>query len=302
MVTAFLASAGGQALMSGLGQGIGALGSIFGKSKDSASVAAARQYHYQRLLNQQQYDLTQQGYRESPLNQRIGYESAGVNPILAMSNGASFGSYSGGSASAPMDSTTSEMGSMLTNAYKTFALERSKNKAEILGINAGIKNTNADTALKAEQTMTERARQTQIEVDNAKTRLETDLAQKDLDYYDRRAKASLLEMLNRAEDYRVHASLQDYNAETQRINAMANAYEMNFREKHPVYNWVQRSAGVAGDLVGAGVSVYSAKSGRINAMANANNSYNNNGYERYTQRFDSKGNYRGHTREVYTKR
>lgn len=279
----------------------GALGAFFGRSKDNAGALAAQQYQYQRLLNQQAYDLTQQGYRESPLNQRIGYESAGINPIFAMSNGASFGSYSGGSAGMPHGSSSAEIGNMITNAYKAFQLERNKTNAEILGINAGIKNTNADTALKAEQTMTERARQTQMDVQNAKTRLETDLAQKDLDYYDRRVKAQLLEMLNRAEDYRIHAELQDYNAETQRINAMANAYEMNFRKDHPIYNWLDRSTGMVGNAVGAGVSVYNARTGRMNAMANVNNSYSN-GYERYTQRFDSKGNYRGHTREVYTKR
>lgn len=274
--------------------------SLFGK-KDSASAIAQQQYNYQRLLNQQAYDLTQQGYRESPLNQRIGYESAGINPIFAMSNGASFGSYSGGSAGMAHGSSSSDIGNMITNAYKAFQLERNKTNAEILGINAGIKNTNADTALKAEQAMTERARQTQIDVQNAKTRLETDLTRKDLDYYDRRAKASLLEMLNRAEDYRIHAELQDYNAETQRINALANAYEMNFREKHPVYNWLDRSTGMLGNTVSAGVNVYNARTGRINSMANVNNSYSN-GYERYTQRFDSQGNYRGHIREVYTKR
>lgn len=285
-----------------IGAGIGGMAkSFFGKNNDSASALASQQYEYQRLLNLQAYELTQQGYRESPLNQRIGYESAGINPILAMSNGATFGSYSGGSAGMAHGSSNADIGNMITNAYKAFQLERNKTNAEILGINAGIKNVNADTALKAEQTMTERARQTQIDVQNAKTRLETDLTQKDLDYYDRRVKAQLLEMLNRAEDYRIHAELQDYNAETQRINAMANAYEMNFRNDHPIYNWLDRSTGMVGNAISAGTNVYNAKTGRMNAMANVNNSYSN-GYERYTQRFDSKGNYRGHTREVYTKR
>lgn len=288
MVTAFLATAGGKALMSGLGQGIGsgalgALGSIFGKSKNSASEAAARQYHYQRLLNQQAYDLTQQGYRESPLNQRIGYESAGVNPILAMANGASFGSYSGGSASAPMDSTTSEMGSMITNAYKTFALERSKNKAEILGINAGIKNTNADTALKAEQTMTERSKQIQMDFQNAMMDVQTHLARKDLDTYDRRFYSNLYEQFQRAENYRASASLAEYNAETARMSAEANAYETQYRENHPFYNWADRWTSVAGRVfggAGAGVSAYNSTKPEVIESV----------------KFGSNADYRGHTR------
>ena len=98
------ASAGGGwgALAGGI---IGGAMGLFGSN--NAAKAAKRQYEYQRLLNQQAYDLTQQGYREGPMNQRIGYESAGINPILAMSNGASFGSFSGGSASAVADSCLS---------------------------------------------------------------------------------------------------------------------------------------------------------------------------------------------------
>lgn len=288
----------GLAVISALGP---ILSGFMGQGKDSAPALAQLQYKNQRLLNQQAYDLTQQGYRESPLNQRIGYESAGVNPILAMSNGASFGSYSGGNAGMAHGSSSSEIGSMITNAYKTFQLERNKTNAEILGINAGIKNTNADTALKAEQTMTERARQTQMDFQNAMYDVQTHLARKDLSVYDKRFYTEMYDMMQRAENNRAYAAVADYNAETARIAAEASAYESNFRKDHPIYNWIDRSTGIAGNVVGTGVSVYNAKSGRINAMSNANNSYSN-GYERYTQRFDSKGNYRGHTREVYTKR
>lgn len=285
MATAFLAAAGGKALMSGLGQGIGsgalgALGSIFGKSKNSASEAAARQYHYQRLLNQQMYDLTQQGYRESPLNQRIGYESAGVNPILAMANGGSFGSYSGGSASAPMDSTTAEMGSMITNAYKAFQLERNKTNAEILGINAGIKNTNADTALKAEQTMTERSKQIQMDFQNAMMDVQTHLARKDLSTYDRRFYQEMYESMQRAENYRASASLAEYNAETARMSAEANAYESEFRRKHPVYDWTDRITKAISPWASSAIGAYNATKPVVTENV----------------KFGSNADYRGHTR------
>lgn len=293
--------AAGKALGTAALSNVGGIMSFFGGKKDNSAALAAQQFEYQKLLNQQQYDLTQQGYRESPLNQRIGYESAGINPILAMSNGATFGSYSGGSAGMPHGSSSAEIGNMITNAYKAFQLERNKTNAEILGINAGIKNTNADTALKAEQTMTERSKQIQMDFQNAMMDVQTHLARKDLNSYDRRFYQEMYESMQRAENYRAEASVAGYNAETARINAEANAYDMNFRKDHPIYNWIDRSTGMVGNAVSAGVNVYNARTGRMNAMANVNNSYSN-GYERYTQRFDSKGNYRGHTREVYTKR
>lgn len=271
------------ALAGGIIGGAAGLFSSKSSSSDSAKEAARRQYIYQRLLNQQSYDLTQQGYRESPLNQRIGYESAGINPIYAMTNGASFGSYSGGSASAPMDSTTSEMGSMITNAYKALQLERKKTDAEILGINAGIKNTNADTALKAEQTMTERSKQLQMEFQNAMMDVQTHLARKDLDTYDRRFYSNLYEQFQRAENYRATASLAEYNAETARMSAEANAYEAEYREKHPFYNWADRWASVGGRVfggAGAAINAYNATKPVVTENV----------------KFGSNADYRGHTR------
>lgn len=261
----------------------GALGSFFGRSKDDASTLSAQQYYYQKLLNQQAYDLTQQGYRESPLNQRIGYESAGINPILAMSNGASFGSFSGGSAGMPHGSSSAEMGSMITNAYKAFQLERNKTNAEILGINAGIKNTNADTALKAEQTMTERSKQIQMDFQNAMMDVQTHLAREDLNTYQKRFYSNLYEQFQRAENYRANASLAEYNAETFRMNAEANAYEADYREKHPFYNWADRWTSVAGRVFGgAGTAVNAYNSTKPVVTENV--------------KFGSNADYRGHTR------
>lgn len=261
---------------------VGGLKNLFKKS-DSAAEAAARQYKYQTLLNQQAYDLTQKGYLESPLNQRIGYESAGINPIFAMNNGASFGSYSGGSASASQDSTSADYSNMLTNAYKALALETRKTDAEILGINAGIKNTNADTALKAEQTMTERSRQIQMDFQNAMMDVQTHLAKKDLDTYDRRFYSNLYEQFQRAENYRASASLSEYNAETARISAEANAYEVDYREKHPFYNWADRWTSVAGRVfggAGAGINAYNSTKPVVTENV----------------KFGSNADYRGHTR------
>lgn len=229
----------------------GPIMSLFGK-KNSAAEAAARQYNYQRMLNQQQYDLTQQGYRESPTNQRIGLEAAGYNPILALGGGGmSYGSYSSGSASAPMDSSTSDLGNMVTNAYQTFKLARDKNNADIAGIMAGIKNTNADTALKDQYAMTEKAKRIQMDFQNAQIEAETKLRQKDLNTYDRRFYQFIAESASRIERNSVMNAVNQMDAQTNRQNAQtnayslktnadANAYESQYRYEHPVYNWVDR--------------------------------------------------------------
>ena len=56
----------------------------------------ARAYNYARALQQQQYDLSQQGYRDGPTNQRTGFEKAGYNPMLALGNVGSSTAVSGG--------------------------------------------------------------------------------------------------------------------------------------------------------------------------------------------------------------
>lgn len=54
--------------------------------------AQRRAFNYAKQLQQQQYDLMQQGYRESSSNIRQGLESAGFNPMLAVNGGNAVGS------------------------------------------------------------------------------------------------------------------------------------------------------------------------------------------------------------------
>lgn len=70
---------------SSLASGVGGIGSTF-ISNATSKGAQARAYNYARQLQQQQYDLTLQGYRESPSAQRQGMELAGFNPMLALGN------------------------------------------------------------------------------------------------------------------------------------------------------------------------------------------------------------------------
>lgn len=245
--------------------GLNSMG-LFGGS--SASKAAERQYNYQRLLNQQAYDLTQQGYIDSPMNQRLGLEKAGYNPLLALGGGGlSYGSYSGGSASAPMDSTASEMGNMLTNAYQVFNLMRKKNTAEIQSIRAGVDNTNADTALKAEYAMTEQAKRTQMEFQNSMLDVQKHLAQKDLSWKDRLYYSQVYRNMQEAENYSAIANIKKYEAETNRKMADINAdryageissqlAESEWRRFHPRQVWILDNARRYGGIINGVYNAY----------------------------------------------
>lgn len=230
--------------------GVQALGSMFGSNKDSASDLARQQFNYQKLLNQQAYDLTQQGYREGPGNMRFGWESAGFNPILALGgSGTSFGTYSGGSASMPHGSSSSDMGNMVTNAYKVFSLMKDKNTAEIAGINAGINNTNADTSLKEEQAITENTRRLHMEADIEKTRLEAILLDKDASNYEKKLAADIYHKITSAEAAAGQATAAALNAETNRKMNAANIADAELAEewirKHPVLHSTGKNIPVA---------------------------------------------------------
>lgn len=76
-------------------------GFMYGIASNAISYAQSkkaqkRAYEYARLLQQQQYDLTQQGYRESTKNIRFGLESAGYNPMLALNKAGSTANVAGG--------------------------------------------------------------------------------------------------------------------------------------------------------------------------------------------------------------
>lgn len=185
-------------------------------------VSAQVQYENQRKLNQQAYDLTQRGYRESPANQRAGLEAAGYNPILAASNGVSYGSFSGGSASMASNPGSS-IDESITNAYRAFKLEREKNKADIQNLVSASNSNNAQANLANEQALTESYRRAQIDFQNAMYDVLTHLHQKDLDYYERKMYYDQYEQFQRAENYRIKNTLENYRAISDRINAQANA-------------------------------------------------------------------------------
>ena len=162
-------------------------------------------YKYQSNLMDKQFGLQIRGLKESPNAMRIGLESAGYNPIMALGNTNAYAS--GGSAPSVSSST---LGSNAVNAYQ-------QNKLN----DATVNNTNAQAGLFDEQSKTEQAKRIQMEFQNAMLDVEKHLKQKDLDTYDRRFYAQLYEQMQRAENYRAMANVQGYNAETQRIASNA---------------------------------------------------------------------------------
>lgn len=216
-------------------QGIGKLMGLFGSS-NSAAEAAKRQYNYQRLLNQQQYDLTQQGYRESPTNQRLGLEAAGYNPILALGGGGlSYGSYSAGSASAPMDSTTSDLGNMVTNAYQTFKLAKDKNNADIAGIMAGIKGVNADVALKTEQAITEQYRRDEMASNTLLNNMRSITEDESRPYFIRKLAAETYSTLTNAEVSKGMLAAKQVENNINAQNAETNAGQLELNKEWTPY-------------------------------------------------------------------
>lgn len=208
-----------------------AIGGLFGAGGSVASNALS--YNENKKLMDKQYDLSIRGYKESPQAVREGLEKAGFNPLLSYASGGNFASSGLGSVSTP------DIGSAITDSYKTFVNERKL-------ANAQVNNTNADTTLKNEKSLTEQARRVQMSFQNSVYELESELKRKDLSSYDRRIKTALYEQMQRAENFRAMANLQGYNAETGRISANAQQLDAQTRSK-----WTPVGIGAG---IGAGLS------------------------------------------------
>lgn len=199
-------------------------------------------YKYQNKLMDKQYSLNIKGLKESPLATRQGLETAGYNPITfaGQTNAqASVGTAPGVS--------SSSLGSNAVNAYQQNRVNE-----------ATIENTNANTGLANEQSKTEQAKRVQIEFQNAMLDVEKHLKQKDLDTYDRRFYTQLYEQMQRAENYRAMANVQDYNAQSQRISANAQQMhaqterEISTFDKQRYQRWMKHHKRQESFLYGAG--------------------------------------------------
>lgn len=91
---------------------IGSAGSSLFSSLFSNATTGKQQrraYEYARKLQQQQYDLSLQGFKEAPSAQREGLTTAGYNPMLALGNIGNGVSVSGGT---PVNSNATDVSGM----------------------------------------------------------------------------------------------------------------------------------------------------------------------------------------------
>lgn len=183
-------------------------GSVMGLFGTNAKASMLRQYKYQRLLQQQQYDLTQQGYRESPINERIGLENAGYNPLLAVSNGMSYGNYSSGQSTAVADSADQ------TNA-KMHVFE---GITDILQGVSNIKATNASAEKMAQEAQTEVYKRENLWQDSMLKRSMEVLNNEEAPWIAKKRAAEITNLLLTGEAYKT-------NAETNRLNYFVNWYD-----------------------------------------------------------------------------
>lgn len=223
------------------------LGNIGGSAMSGAfSLAAANaQYQNQRKLNEQAYDLTQRGYKESPTAQRQGLEAAGYNPILAVNSGTSFGSYSSGSASMASTPDFATGMSNISNAKVT----KQKSLSEIKNIEAGTNATNASASLATEQAKTEQYRQKQLESETALNHINEQIAEydkqlrkKDLDYYDQRWALEQKERLTSVKTMLINAQANHMMSEADQLNAHTAQADYRLRKGITDYENVYRKA------------------------------------------------------------
>lgn len=191
--------------------GLGLLGA------GSSAMSSLMSYNYAKKLQNHQYELNEKAQRNYWQNARYSVTNAGYNPLLALGSGTQ--GFSASSSGVPVD-----LSSGISQGVNS-ALSIAQNKAT-------INNINADSALKGAQVDTEKARQIQINFQNAMTDVETHLKRKDLSTYDRKFYSNLYEQMQRAENYKAQSAIGQMNAQTNRINAETQKYNNPFNWAH----------------------------------------------------------------------
>lgn len=211
----------------------------------SSAISSRRAYKYAKKLQQHQYNLNQQSLRESPTNARLGYTQAGYNPLMALGS-----NMSGMTPSATMSPTDPDLAGAMNQGINS-AMSALQTKSQ-------IENTDAGTQLTKEQAETEKAKRIQMDFDNSYKDALTNRENKALSYDDRRHSAEILEMMERAKNYRATSAIGRMNAETERMNAETNksnsaisakrAKFQNFKDYHDAkYGNPLKTAGYSWD-------------------------------------------------------
>ncbi len=186
----------------------------------SSALGSMMSYKSAKKLQNHQYELNNSSIRLNtpylleniPSYERIGYEKAGYNPLLALGSSSSMPSPG---FSANSSGVSSDLGSSVSSGINS-ALVAKQNKAT-------VENIKADTSLKNQQGETEKARRVQMDFQNAMLDVQKHLADKDLSTYERRFYSDLYEQFQRAENYRANSAIGMMNAQTNRMNYQVNS-------------------------------------------------------------------------------
>lgn len=168
-----------------------------------------------KKLQKHQYELNLKTLENAPTSSRKGFVDAGFNPLLSL-----------GSNQVGFSANSSGVGADLTSGMS----QGISSAMAIKQGNAQVKNIQADTTLKGAQADTEKARQIQMDFENLKTDVQTQLGRKDLEYYDREHLQGLQEQIRRIENLRANSALAIADAEAKKdiakatmINARTNS-------------------------------------------------------------------------------
>lgn len=217
-----------------------------------------RAYKYNRKLQQHQYELQQQGLREGPTNARQGFVDAGYNPILALQTGGQFSGAGNAGGVGAISGSMPDLGEAGTNAYRAFRLETQnmKNQTAQTEANVGLANAQAENAI--QQAITEETKRRNLEFDSMMKDAQAHSINTKLPYEVRKLNEEIYNTMQDSELKRAISSIQAYDAETRRITANATAtnakassdqvalneettvQEQAYRDKHPIYNFVDR--------------------------------------------------------------
>lgn len=211
-----------------IGGALGGIGSFFGNMVTGA-VSSSRAWKYtQRAMNYQ--DQLNRAYtRDSYGLQREGLEKAGYNPLLALGSSANSAIYNG--SATPTDSENG------THAIQS-AIQAQQLKNETAMTKSNIESQEASSALANEQAKTEQSKRVNMDFQNAMLDVQKHLAQKDLSWYDRKANATLYELMQRAERYQAQSAIDALNAQTKKQEVVNNyrlgqaEHELNKNRSH----------------------------------------------------------------------
>lgn len=264
---------------SGIAQGLGNFGSLLGGIGSLFGATGGTSVGDSKKLMQIQEALQEHYLRNYYTNARQSLESAGYNPMLAYMNTISGGQTN---ANATEGNEVGQRAQAIANLLQ-YGVAKSQ-----------IENTNAQTAKVRAETLTEAERPELIRMQAIGQGLSNILTQKNVDWFEKERQAELFLKYSTGESQLQNAK----NAvDTLQFLKDSTISEQKYRDKHPVYNFVDRWSKAISPWVSNATSVYNAS-----VISNSMKSNNYSGYDMTTQRFDRHGNFRGHTRTSYTKR